>query len=1099
MNKPLFAALAAGTCVVALAAPVHAQTVSFQVPAGSLANALDAYAQQSHQQVVYKIDDVKSVSSSGVNGEMSPELALQTILAGTGFAAHRDKSGAVAIVRLGDHHSAAAVQSSTVQPAGLAGEADPTRVTPEPAEVVVTGSRISRRDYQSDSPVSTVSASAIAAVGSPSLDGALGQMPQFAASQGASEGSGDVQGALGFGGGQSYSDLRGLGPNRSLVLLDGRRLVSSSPSGAIDLNTIPTVLIDNVEVITGGASAAYGSDAVAGVVNFKLKQKFSGIELDAQHGATTRGDGATNQISGILGGSFAEDRGHALLAFEYSDRATVEGASRPFFADTRELARPPEGIINAGNFGGARPTIAAINAVLAGYSGTTPLAGSGAYTGAIGVNTDGTIFTTKAAPNCVQNYRGLGTVPGINIGNGDRDSRCYKVQVALGQAFAVQVPLTKYNAFAKADYALTDNLTAYGQFNFMESSAIDRTGPGSTKEGGSLTLAVPLNNPYVTANAALESIINSGGTATGPLRVTALLTPFGNRVETFKYDVWQALVGFRGDIPGTSLKWDVYGSFGRTQFVNNTAGDASAAAIATMLNGTANYSGNKGSCVGYAWNPLGNHPLTAGCLEYAGRTDHNINTLTQKAVEATLQGPLLALPAGDLSFAVGADYRETSFNYRPDNAFITGDSLPFGSISAASGKQKVKEVFGELLVPVFKDKPFLKELSLDLGYRYSKYDTFSGQSTWKADLSWAPAEQIRFRGGYSRAIRAPSLGDLYGPTTNTQLNIGNAPTAGDPCDVSSTFRTGANAAQVKTLCMAQGVPSTLISSFTYGSPSVQGSDGSNAALTPEKATTWSIGAVITPKFDNAMFRNFQLSVDYYNIKISNAIGSLALTDILPRCFNSDGVSNPGYSVNNAYCARIQRDPATGAIVSSQQGLFNFATYKVAGIDTQINWRFGLDSLGLPSGVGQVELGSVISYLKDYKAAGLFGSPTLNYAGSVGYDNGSGDISHPKWKANTAATYSVAGFSGTIRWRYIGAMKHVGRVVDPTATTPGVPAYSYFDVNIGYVFNQHFTLGAGVTNLADKGPPYVSAASLRTDPALYDVIGRTWFVSGKVKF
>ncbi|MDE2435206.1 MAG: TonB-dependent receptor [Sphingomonadales bacterium] len=980
--------------------------------------------------------------------------------------------------------------------------ADAQSTAPKESEIVVTGSRITRRDYKSESPISTVDASAIKASGSPSLDGVLGQMPQFAAGQGASNSNPNVQGGgLSFAGGQSYSDLRGLGPNRSLVLLDGRRLMSSAPSGAIDLNEIPTALVDNVEVITGGASAAYGSDAVAGVVNFKLKKKFSGIELDVQHGATTRGDGATNQISGIIGGSFAEDRGHAMLAFGYSDRATVLGSSRSFFTDTRELARPPEGMINPGNYAGGKPTIAAVNAVLAGYSGTTPIAGSGTYNGSIGVNADGTIFTTKAAPNCVQNYRGLGTMTGINIGNGDLDSRCYKVQVALGQLFDVQVPLTKYNAFANADYELNEHITTYGQFNFMESSAIDRTGPGSSKESGSLTLQLPMSNPFVQGNAALMSILNSGTPAspTGTLRVTALLAPFGNRVETFKYDVWQALAGLKGDIPGTRLKWDVYGSLGHTQFTNNTAGDASISAITAMLNGTANYTGSAGTCKGYAWNPLGNHPLTAACLEYAGRTDHNVNVQTQKVVEATLEGPLFRLPGGDASFALGADYRETSFNYQPDNALITGDSLPFGSISAASGRQKVKEVFGELLLPLLSDRPFFKELSLDLGYRYSKYDTFSGKSTWKADASWAPVEQVRFRGGYSVAIRAPSLEDLYGPITNAQVSIGNTPNAGDPCDVASNFRTGANAAQVKTLCLAQGVPSALIDSYSYGSNSVQGTTGSNTTLTPEKANTWSIGAVISPEFNSSMFRNLQISVDYYNIKISNAIGSLNLTDILPRCFNSDGVSNPTYSSTNAYCLRIQRDASSGVITSSQQGLFNFATYTVSGIDTQFNWSFGLDALGASSKAGKIAFNSVVSYLKNYKVAGLFGSPTLNYAGSIGYDPGTGDISHPKWKANTGVTYSNGGFSGTLRWRYIGGMKHVDRVTNPSATTAGVSAYSYLDLEAHYKINEHFSLGAGLTNLTDKDPPYVSAAPLRTDSALYDTIGRTWYLSMKAKF
>ncbi len=996
-------------------------------------------------------------------------------------------------------------QAAQAQAAAQPVQPDAAAAKPVEAEIMVTGSLISRRDFKSDSPISTVDGSVIASAGSPSLDGVLGQMPQFAAGQGASNSNPTVQGGgLSFAGGQSYGDLRGLGPNRSLVLLDGRRLMSSAPSGAIDLNTIPTALIDNVEVITGGASATYGSDAVAGVVNFKLKHKFSGVEIDVQHGATTKGDGATNQISGIIGGGFGEGRGHAMLAFGYSDRATVLGATRPFFTDTRELARPPEGMINPGNYAGGAPTIAAVNAVLAGYAGTTPIAGSGTYNGSIGVNTDGTIFTTKAAPNCVQNYRGLGTVPGVNIGNGDLDNRCYKVQVALGQLFDVQVPLTKYNVFANADYELGDHVTAYGQFNFMESTAKDITGPGSSKESGSLTLQLPVSNPFVQGNAALLSILNSGTPAspTGTLRVTALLTPFGNRVETFKYDVWQGVLGFKGDIAGTRLKWDVYGSLGHSQFDNTTAGDASIAAITALLNGTANFTGSAGTCRGYAWNPLGNNPLTAACLQYAGRTDHNTNIQTQKVVQATLSGPLIRLPGGDLSFALGADYRATSFDYQPDNAFITGDSLPFGSISAASGSQKVKEVFGELLAPLLSDQPFAKELSLDLGYRYSKYNTFSGQSTWKADLSWAPVKQIRFRGGYSKAIRAPSLEDLYGPTTTAQVTIGNATLAGlagDPCDVNSSYRNGANAAQVRTLCLAQGVPAALINSYTYGSPSVQGTSGSNATLTPEKANTWSIGVVLAPDFNNSMFRNLQFTVDYYNIKITNAIGTLNLTDILPRCFNSDGVSNTGYSSTNAYCRRVQRDPAGGAITSSQQGLFNYTTYTVSGVDTQLNWRFGLDALGAPPTAGKVAINAIISYLKDYTVAGLLGSSTLNYAGSIGFDPGTGDISHPKWKANTGVTYSNGGFSGTVRWRYIGGMKHVDQVVNPAATTPGVPAYSYFDLDAHYAFNDHFSIGAGITNLGNKAPPYVNSAALRTDSALYDIIGRTWFVSGKVKF
>src|ERR1700737_3054633 len=436
---------------------------------------------------------------------------------------------------------AGAMPALTVSPA-LAEDPPPATDSPEKAAnfepIVVTGSRIARRDYQSDSPIATIDESSLAAAGQPTLDRAIGELPQFSAAQGMSE-VGDVQGSTGFAGGQAYGDLRGLGPNRALVLMDGRRMISSNPNGSVDLNTIPMSMIENVEVITGGASATYGSDAIAGVLNFKLRQHFSGAELSYQHGATTHGDGATEQVSALLGGNFAEDRGNMILAFEFSERGVVHGADRPFFANIRQLARPPEGIIPAGTFGTA-PTIGAVNSVLAGYPGTTPIAGSGAYNGALGVNTDGTIFTDLAAPNCVQNYRGIGQ-KGVNIGK-----KCTQVQVALGQFFAIQVPLTKYNVFARSTYKINDRVSAYTQFNFMESKARDETAGGSTGPGK--YLFVPQNNPFVVNNPDLQTILasrpadpNNPNALTQPLVLTKLLSASGNRVQTYKYDVYQAI------------------------------------------------------------------------------------------------------------------------------------------------------------------------------------------------------------------------------------------------------------------------------------------------------------------------------------------------------------------------------------------------------------------------------------------------------------------------------------------------------------------------------------------------------------------------------
>jgi iron complex outermembrane receptor protein len=962
--------------------------------------------------------------------------------------------------------------------------------------IVVTGSRISRRDYQSDSPIVTIDQSSLAAAGQPTLDRAIGEMPQFAAAQGMSE-VGDVQGSTGFAGGQAYGDLRGLGPNRALILMDGRRLMSSNPNGSIDLNTIPMSMIENVEIITGGASSTYGSDAIAGVLNFKLRQNFSGAEVSVTHGETTHGDGATEHVSALLGGNFAEDRGNSVFAFEYSQRNVVHGADRPFFADLRELARPPEGIIPGGTFGAA-PTIAAVNGVLAGYPGTTPIAGSGAYNGAIGVNTNGTIFTDLAAPNCVQNYKGLGP-KGVNIG-----SNCTQVQVGLANFFAIQVPLTKYNMFARSTYKITDDVSAYTQFNFMESSSRDETAGGSTGPGK--FMSIPLDNPYVVNNPGLQAILASRpadpsnpNALTGPLSFTKLLSASGDRLQTFKYDVYQALAGLKGDVPGTDLTWDVYGSYGRTEFNNLQQNDSSKSAFAAILNGTANYTGSTGTCIGYAWNPFGSNPLSPGCKEFATRENSNVNTMTQKNVEATVQGKIVPLPAGDLRFAFGADYRGTSFDYHPDHGLVTNDSFSYDTSVPTSGEQNVREVFAELLVPVLKDLPFIQELSLDLGARRSQYDLFGGVNTWKADLNWKPVSTLTVRGGYAKAIRAPSLGELFAPTVTGNLNIGSGPNAGDPCATGSVFRAGASAAQVAALCQAQGVPAALYPTYTYGVDSVHGTSGGNPALTPETANTYSVGTVWSPHFDSALMHKFQVSVDYYHISIANAVGSLQLTDILPRCFNSDGISNPSYSVSNIYCQQITRDHNTGDIVLGHEGLLNLSTYKTDGIDTEVDWSFGLDALGLSERAGTFRLNSLIAYVHTFDVALLPGSPVLDFAGSIGNSQVSPEMSHPHWKANTAFGYAIGPVSAAVHWRYIAAMKHQDLVVDPTATTPGVGTYNYFDIDAHWNVIEHLELSAGLTNIGDKAPPFVSGQPLSTDTATYDIIGRTYFVGFKAKF
>jgi outer membrane receptor protein involved in Fe transport len=1112
-----------------MAATAQAQDRSFHfnISDQSLSQALRNYGHICGQEVIFTEEIVAGLNTTSLKGDYTAQGALARLLQGTGLIAERSPSGALMIRRqyyrqiatdtpaplslertayagaliLAQTEPAApertAAQNSASSPSvERADSASDNGGRRDPVEqVVVTGSRISRRDYNSDSPIVTVDQGAISATGQVTVDRALGQMPQFAAAQGLTE-VGDVQAGTGFGGGQAYSDLRGLGPNRALVLLDGRRMQPGNPNGSIDLNTIPMALIDNVEVITGGASAAYGSDAMAGVVNFKLRRKFQGLEFDVQHGATTHGDAGNNLVSALVGGDFNEGRGNGVIALEYSERDLVPGKDRVFFSNVRGFGFPQEGILQPS--GSNPPTIAAVNGVLATYPGTTPIPGTGIYPGATGVNTDGTIFTDKYSRSPVQNYRGNGP-PLVQIGaNGTQ------VNTMLAQFFALQVPLQKYNVFSRGNYKLNDDVSAFAQMNFSHYTARDETSPANATSSGKF-ITIPANNPFISAD--LRTILNSRPNPTAPLVYAKQLVELGNRVETYNYDVFQAVFGFKGDVPGRDLTWEIYGSGGRDVFDNVQYNDGSKAAYAAMLNGTANYTSQSGSkCIGYGnYNPFGLNGMSPGCLEFAQRNNHNTNTIDQRNLEASAQGKLATLPAGDLRFALGADYRSDRFDYVPDSQLVIGDGFAYGTASPTGGSSNVREVFGELLVPVLANRPLIQDLSLDLGYRYSRYARFGGVNTYNADLNWQPVSSLRLRGGYQRAIRAPSLGELFAPQTAGTLPTGDPPSptkhlaTGDPCDVNGAYRNGPNAAQVIALCQAQGVPAALIPTYTYGSTVVTGVQGGNPDLTQETADTYSIGAVWRPQFDSPLLQNFDISIDYFNIKISQAVGSISLSNILQRCFNIDGISNPTYTTANVYCTLLTRDPQTGNIAQGRQLLLNLATYKTDGVDLQLDWSFGLGAVGLSDGAGKIRLNSMVSYTKSFDVASLPGSPVLNYAGSIGNDSVSPDVAHPHWKAVTALGYGLGPFSAGVHWRYIGAMVHQSSVADPTSIIAGVPAYNYFDLDLHYNYKESLEFSAGATNLADKGPPVVSGTPLNTDPATYDIIGRAYYLSLKAKF
>jgi iron complex outermembrane receptor protein len=985
----------------------------------------------------------------------------------------------------------AAHAQSTLPTAPPASE-DPEQAQVAPVEeITVTGSRIARSDYVANSPIVSLSSDTLENTGRVTVESALSQMPQFAGAFGQGN-TGST--STGLNGGQANASLRGLGSKRTLILMDGRRLQPSSPDGSVDLNTIPEALIENIEVITGGASTTYGSDATAGVVNFRLRRNFKGLELNGQTGVSDYGDGNTYRITATAGSAFADDRGHGVLSFDYTRRDRAQQSERDYF--TFRTSTPGLSTIPQGNaiFGANLPTLAAVNSVFVGQYGTQALTGNaaGRYTGQIGFNTDQSLFSTSGVP--VLNYRDPQTDEAYIVNSGTNSQ-----QVNFGyNGSSIQADLDRYSVFGKVDYDVTDNIKAFGQFSYTTYSSVGVANP--TLASNVYGLTVPTTNPFITP--AFRSILASRPSPNAPFTFYKALNILGPRVQSYNYDVYQITAGLSGKIGVRDWTWDIYANTSRAKFENGQTGGASASATARLLNSP---TGGTELCSG-GFNPFGNVTPSQDCINYISRRTLNTNELKQRTVEGNIQGGIATLPAGELRFALGADYRENSYDFQPDSQLSlpdgTSDILGYSVLRAAGGKIKAGEAYGELLVPLLHDIPLIKQFDLDLGYRYSNYNSVGGVHAYKADANWQVFTALRLRGGYNRAIRAPSVGELYAPVSTGSVAIGS-PTAttstGDPCDVRSSYRLGANGGQVRALCLSQGIPTAIIDSYQLGTAQVFALTGGNPDLQEEIADTYSAGGVIQSPFSSPVFRNMSLSVDYYRIDIKDAVGPLSIAQAFQFCFNSGG-NNPQYAANNYYCSLISRNSANGVPVNPLQPLLNLGTFKVRGVDVQFDWKVNLTDVGLGANAGTIALNTAVSYLESFKIQALPGAPSYDYAGSIGTGvETTAGLAHPEWKSVTSLTYSLGGASLGLRWRYIDSMISSAKVVNPASTTRGVKAYNVFDLNARFEAGDTTEFRLGATNLFNKKPPQVGDTEANYDAQNYDVIGRYFFLGVTKKF
>jgi outer membrane receptor protein involved in Fe transport len=472
-------------------------------------------------------------------------------------------------------------------------------------------------------------------------------------------------------------------------------------------------------------------------------------------------------------------------------------------------------------------------------------------------------------------------------------------------------------------------------------------------------------------------------------------------------------------------------------------------------------------------------------------------TLSQDVIEATAQGHVADLPAGELRFAVGANYREDSFDYRPDSDVALGTIVGVNRSGASSGSTHVVEGYGELLIPLLADIRFVEKLDLDVAYRRSKYKLSGSVNTYKADANWTVVPSLRFRGGYQRAVRAPNVGELFTAPTAGFAGIGEITAGGgDPCASNSAARAGANAAQIQALCVAQGVPAALVGTFINAQNEIPSTNVGNVNLTPESADTYTVGAVLNAPSDNAWLRGLQVSVDYYDISIEGVVGVIAGQQALNKCYNLDG-SNPSYSIDNYYCGLLGRNATTGSLTSALQQTLNLGAFKTKGIDLQADWRLGLDDLGLGASAGSVALNTVVSRLLSFDVQNQPGGAFADYSNTVGASTNGALGSLPNWKATTSARYLNGSGSAGLRWRYISEMRALAKVSNPNSTTPNTKANNLFDLFANWGYDDHLQLSGGVNNVFDKDPPVVNGVSGTTEPSTYDILGRTYFIALRV--
>ncbi|SDD43845.1 TonB-dependent Receptor Plug Domain [Kordiimonas lacus] len=921
-------------------------------------------------------------------------------------------------------------------------------------EVTVTGSRIVRRDLTAPSPISTVGAEEFQLTGAQNVEQVLATLPQtIPGFGGSSNNPGD---------GTATVDLRGLGSFRTLVLVNGRRYLQSRQSGTVDLNTIPSTLIERVEVVTGGASAVYGSDAMAGVVNFVMKDDYEGLEVSGQYDTTIHGDAEKYNIDATMGGNFADGRGNATLFVNYAKRKSLMQGDRKFstFALGDDLSNTD-----------AQDEFGIGDGLVAGGSSGIP----------------GTrVFGGPTLPN------------GDNLGRFNPDGSGAPFTAADRFNYApdnfLQLPQERWMASAMAHYQINDSVRMYTEATFVSNKVPQELAPTPAFLG---TLEVNPDSPFFASDVqtALDGIrtdTNGDGIVDGDDNaflpfIGRRMVENGPRQALDTRDAFRVLVGFDGEI-GDGWSYDVSYSYARVdnfQFLKNDVSDSRfRQAVLVTDDGTACQDDSAGCA---PLNVFGAGNISQEAIGFINISATNVTEIETQNLQGIVSGTLGDWTgAGEVGLAIGVEYRKDDSAFTPDTFLASGDVLGFNAGEPTVGGFDTYEVFAEMALPLITGAPMAENLEASLAARYADYSTAGSVWSYAAGLTWAPIADISLRGQYQRAVRAPNVLELF------QGNANGFPGAVDPCSDANPDAVAGNAALVS-LCEATGVPAGLTGQFTQANTQIEGIFGGNPDLFEESADTYTFGAVITPE----ALPGFTMTVDYYDITIDDAISTLGggVNNILDICYNNV------QDLSSIYCQAITRR-SNGDVDTVFAGNANIGQVKTAGVDLQMSYGMDVD-FGFFEGGSSLDFNFVGTHVINNEVTpDLFVGTVNDCEGTFGNTCGEPD---PKYRFNLRTTMTNGPLQLSLNWRWLDSVEDDqiknGGLSASDLPVPTLGAENYFDLSFTYDVNENLQMYGGARNIFNNKPTFVgdSQEQANTFPETYDAIGTRLFLGARVRF